>query len=297
MQATAFAKNFTKNHPFESAIAIGLILLYLPLIVHWYDGWLNKNISIEHEYFSHGLIGLPFSAYIAWNNRKQWQALPDRFNPIGAVLLGLSAVFYFSSLWDLVNSSFPIMLAGLCLILKGWQGLKLQLFALLMVFLASPTNLPYLISPYTLPLQKFIAGTAGFILTQFGLNVDVRGILLFVNDRIVEVAPHCSGLKMLFTTIYVALMLLYWTGANESRKTIVVFLMAAMTLSVWTNIFRNTALTFFHGTGRDGLFHWMHESWGGDMISAVMLLLLIPILNLLEWLRSAFSGPEVQEDL
>ena len=45
------------------AVLIGLIgLLYLPLLLHWADGWINKTISIEHEYFSHGLIGLPFAS-------------------------------------------------------------------------------------------------------------------------------------------------------------------------------------------------------------------------------------------
>ncbi|NJO71947.1 MAG: archaeosortase/exosortase family protein, partial [Oscillatoriales cyanobacterium RM1_1_9] len=66
-----------ERYAFNSAILGLLLLMYAPLIVHWYDGWLNKNISIEHEYFSHGLIGLPFAAYIAWGHHHQWAKLPD----------------------------------------------------------------------------------------------------------------------------------------------------------------------------------------------------------------------------
>jgi cyanoexosortase B len=53
-----------------------LLLLYAPLLLHWYQGWLKKTISIEHEYFSHGVIGLPFAAYLVWLARHRWQQLP-----------------------------------------------------------------------------------------------------------------------------------------------------------------------------------------------------------------------------
>jgi hypothetical protein len=37
----------------QSWLIIGfLAVIYGPVIFHWYDGWLNKSIGIEHEYFS-----------------------------------------------------------------------------------------------------------------------------------------------------------------------------------------------------------------------------------------------------
>lgn len=263
----------------NAAILALLGLLYAPVMLHWYDGWLNKSISTEHEYFSHGLIGLPFAAYLAWENWTRWRQLSDRSHWLGAVLLGLGTGLYLSGLGDLVNLSFPAVLAGLCLWLKGIPGLRLQSFPLWLVLLATPTELPYLIAPYTLPLQRFIASTAGFILTQFGMDVTVEQIYLFVGDRIVEVAPYCAGLKMLFTSLYVGLMLLYWTGAWASRKKTTLFLLGTVVISVSANIVRNTLLTFFHGTGQEGAFAWLHEGWGGDVYSACMLGLTALLLN------------------
>ena len=201
-----------KRYLIGEGITVLLVLLYAPLIVHWYDGWFNKSISIEHEYFSHGLIGLPYAAYIAWMNRKSWRRLPNSPHPLGGFLLVLATLFYLSRLSDLVNLSLPVMLASICLSLKGISGLKLQAMSLLFVFLASPNHIPYLIEPYALPLQHFIAETSGLILIKVGMNVRVEQIYLYVNDRIVEVAPHCAGLKMLFTSLYVSLILLDWTG-------------------------------------------------------------------------------------
>lgn len=271
-----------ERYLFTATIWTFLALLYLPLLIYWYDGWLHKNIGIVHEYFSHGMIGLPFAAYIAWLNRKLWQRLPNNSHPLGAVLLIIGGIFYLSGLSDWVSLSLPLILSGLCLWLKGIPGFKLQFFPLLLVLFASPTSAPYLIEPYALPLQSFIAGVAGFILMSFGINVTVEEINLYVGGQIVEVAPHCAGLKMLFTSLYVSLLLLYWTGTIESRKKTIFFLASAVFISVAGNIIRNTLLTLFHGTGNQPAFEWLHEGWGGDFYSACMLGILVVLINLIE---------------
>ncbi|MFN6463083.1 MAG: cyanoexosortase B [Nostoc sp. DedVER02] len=287
-------KNRSASDLLNLAIIGVLLLLYAPILLHWLDGWLNKNISTEHEYFSHGIIGLPFAAYLVWMNRKKWKRLPDKMHPLSAVLLLLGSVFYLSGVTEWVNLSLPVILAGLCLWFKGIAGLRSQGFPLLLVFLATPTAMPYLIAPYTLPLQSFIAGTAGFILNQFGMDVTVDEINLYVGGRIVEVAPYCAGLKMLFTTLYVGLMLLYWTDALSSRRTTISFLALAAIVSTTANIIRNTLLTFFHGTGQEGAFKWLHEGWGGDLYSACMLVSLVPLLN---WINNYFSAsPETEQE-
>jgi cyanoexosortase B len=260
-----------------------LVILYAPVIIHWIDGWLHKNISTEHEYFSHALIGMPFAAYIAcWINRQQWRDLPDKTHPLGISLLVLAGIFYLTGQTELVNLSFPAVLTGIVLVFKGIPGFKLQSFPLLLVFLGTPNSVPYLISPFTLPLQKLIATIAGFVLIQSGMNVTVDEIYLSAGGRLVEVAPYCAGMKTLFTIFYVSLMLLYWTGAWASRKTTIVFLSGAVLLSVVSNIIRNTLLTFFHGSGRDGAFELLHAGWGSDLYFASVVGLLVLLLNVVQ---------------
>ncbi|MGB3495525.1 MAG: cyanoexosortase B [Elainellaceae cyanobacterium] len=280
-QTFSLISNKFRHHAAEWAIAIFLTLLYAPLLLHWYDGWLHKSISIEHEYFSHGLLGLPFAGYLAWTLGNRWRSLADTTHPAGFVLLVIGMLLYFSPMDALVNLSFPVVLAGLCLWFKGTAGLRLQAFPLILILLATPHELPYLIAPYTLPLQRFIAGTAGFILWQLGMDVTVNQIYLYVNDRVVEVAPYCAGLKMLFTSLYVGLMLVYWTGLT-SRVKRVTFFSGIVAISVIANIIRNTVLTYFHGSGRDGAFVWLHESWGGDVYSALMLGSLVMLLRVID---------------
>lgn len=281
MPLTSVAKQFQRS-PLDGAIAFLMAVLYGPLVAHWIDGWLNKSISIQHEYFSHGLIGLPFAAYIVWSQRQRWVNLPDRLHPAGLALVALAAGLYLSGLQDWMSLSLPLMLAGLCLCVKGFAGLRLQAFPLVLVALATPTQLPYLIEPYVLPLQHFIAVVAGFFLAQIGTDVEVQQIYLFVNGQTVEVAPHCAGLKMLFTSLYVGLMLIYWSGLWRSRLRTGLFVSGIVTISVLGNILRNTLLSYFHGTGQTGAFDWLHEGWGGDVYSALLLLSLIGLLNIIE---------------
>lgn len=270
---------------FDYIIIALLAILYSPLIFHWYDGWLNKNISIEHEYFSHGVIGLPFAIYICWLQRKKWHKLAERVHPLGFFLFSIGGLLYTTGVPELVNLSFPLVLGGICLWLKGIPGFKLQSFPLLLVLLATPNSLPYLITPLTLPLQKFIAVSAGFILMQFGLDITVEQIYLAVGGRLVEVAPYCAGLKMLFTSLYVGLMLLYWTGNLSDRRRTSLLLVGAAAISITANIIRNTILTCFHGIGKDKLFTWLHDGWGGDLYSAMMLGTIILLLKFIEKLE------------
>jgi cyanoexosortase B len=283
--------NMNASHPLSKRLLpitpelalIGLLsVFYGPLLWHWVEGWLNKSISIQHEYFSHGLLGLPLAAYLTWEKRQAWQQLEDQFNPLGLVPAGLALWLYSSGLSDWMNLSLPLLLIGVCLLFKGIPGCKLLAFPLTLVTLATPTQLPYLIEPYILPLQSFIAAIAGFILLQLGTDVAVDGIYITINGQLVEVAPHCAGLKMLFTSLYMGLVLTYWSGLYLSRIRTGLFFISILLVSVIGNILRNTILSFFHGHQMDAAFDWLHESWGGDVYSALMLGSLVLLVRFIQ---------------
>lgn len=258
--------------PATWAILGGLVLLYGPLFYHWAHGWLFKSISIEHEYYSHGVLGFPLAVYYVLQQRDRWNAMANRKNLLGAAFLGLAAVMYLSGLSDLVNLSLVVLLLGIALWLKGFEGLKLQAFPLLLVLLAVPTDMPYLATTKVLPLQQIIASFIGVILNLFGDPVTVNNIYVYFTDgAIIEVAPYCAGLKLLFTNVYVSLMLLYWTDLWRSRARSTTFVGAVVLLSFIANVLRNTVLSVFHGGGNEGAFVWLHEGWGGDIFSLIIL--------------------------
>ena len=261
------------------AIAMLLAVLYGPLLVYWIEGWFTRSISPQHDYFSHGLIGLPVAAYIAWENREGWHQQENRCHSLGLVCIALASGLYLTHLADWMSLSLPVMLVGLCLCLKSGPGLRWAMVPLTLVALATPIPWPYLIEPYVLPIQKGIAATAGFLLTQFGVRVSVQEIYLYVNGQTIEVAPHCAGLKILFTSLYVAIILLYWTEAWTSKLWTSLFLIGTVGISVMGNVIRNALLTYCYGNHWSQTFNWLHEGWGGDLYSTLVLLSLIGLLQ------------------
>ncbi|MDJ0658290.1 MAG: cyanoexosortase B [Crocosphaera sp.] len=286
MQATSKISPFLERNLGNVLIIAFLAVLYAPLMFFWYEGWLNKSINIEHEYFSHAIIGFPYAAYLIFGrNRPKWQKLANKIHPLGGFFLALGLAFYITGTRELVSLSFPIIITGIMLWLKGIPGLKLNWFPLVLIFLGTPNAVPYLITPYTLPLQKFIAAVAWFLLQFLGVNTQVDGIYLYVNNIPVEVAPYCAGLKMLFTSLYVALLILDWTGNLKDKGRVVTLLISAAAISVTANIIRNTLLAVFHGNGMDQAFYILHDSWGGDLYSVGMLGTIVG----LNWLLDRFS--------
>ena len=140
--------NPVKRNLTECATLVLLAVLYVPLLLYWLDGWLNKSISIDHEYYSYAIIGFPYAAIVAWQLRHRWNELPDRANFMGLSLLVVAGIFYLSPVQEFMNLSMPIVLVGIALLFKGWKGLKLMAFPLLFVALATPTAFPYLVVPY-----------------------------------------------------------------------------------------------------------------------------------------------------
>ncbi|WP_448600575.1 cyanoexosortase B [Thermoleptolyngbya sp.] len=274
---------------FRGWLLLGLLgLLYGPLLLNWADGWLNKTISIHHEYYSYGLLGLPLAAWLGWQRRRDWAAIPEQgmgwAHRLGLGLLLLGVRLYLHPLAEAVNLSLPLVLAGLCLWLKGEAGWKLMGFPLLLVALATPTAFPYLLTPYILPLQRLIAIAAGFLLLQLGMDVRVDQVYVYVNHQVVEIAPYCAGLKLLFTGLYAGLILLYATEGWRSRFKTALFLLGIVGLTAIANILRNTMLAYLHGTEQTLAFSWLHEGWGGDLYSALTLGGLLWVWRGVEWL-------------
>ncbi|MEO1589820.1 MAG: archaeosortase/exosortase family protein, partial [Cyanobacteria bacterium J06632_22] len=71
-------------------------------------------------------------------------------------------------------------------------------------------------------------------------------------------------------------------GLYLSKLRTRIFFVGIIAVSVMGNILRNTILTFFHGNQMDAAFHWLHDSWGGDLYSAAMLGSLVVLVQLLQ---------------
>jgi cyanoexosortase B len=116
----------------------------------------------------------------------------------------------------------------------------------------------------------------------------------------VEVAPYCAGLKMLFTSLYFTLLLLHWTDTIKNGRKTRFMLLSAFGISVGANIIRNALLAWFHGTGQEENFTLFHDGWGGDLYSVLMLLLIFLVFQIMQYRevvrKQSLAQEEVNQD-
>jgi cyanoexosortase B len=90
-------------------------------------------------------------------------------------------------------------------------------------------------------------------------------------------------------------MLLYWTNNLNKRGRVITMLLSAVGISIAANTIRNALLAWFHGTDQRGMFVWLHDSWGGDLYSALMLLGIVGLFQMLERFEARMK-PELSRE-
>ncbi len=73
-------------------------------------------------------------------------------------------------------------------------------------------------------------------------------------------------------------------------------LLSAFGISVGANIVRNSLLAWFHGTGQEANFKLLHDSWGGDLYSVFMLLLILLVFQIMQYRDAAKKQSLAQEE-
>ena len=120
------------------------------------------------------------------------------------------------------------------------------------------------------PLRLLTANASVFLLNFFGNDITLQGVQLLHADRIVAVAPACSGLNSLwsaglFTAILASLYHLNWP------KSILLGL-AALVLVIIANTFR-VSLLFFPEAGLVNAPNWLHPFVGVALFAICLIAL------------------------
>ncbi|HTR23303.1 MAG TPA: VPLPA-CTERM-specific exosortase XrtD [Terriglobales bacterium] len=210
-------------------------------------GWLYHsvlyNLALQWSKdpnFQHGWFVPAFSLYVLWGNRQRlvsirpapsWTGLP--FVVFGLLLLamGVLGIELYTQ-----RSSLLFLLAGLILLLRGWEFFRAVFFPLAFLILMIP--LPNLIyQEFTFPLQLLATRLSAEVLRLF--------FPVFREGNIIK-TPHvpeglnvveaCSGIRSLLSLITLSIIYGY---LMEKRKRIRVALVcAAIPIAVLANAFR-----------------------------------------------------------
>ncbi len=215
-------------------IATLLVLLYFPVLANLFGQWLDD------PNYRHGLLIPLVSAVMLLRDREGLRNASGG----GMELLGLPLILFSAILLvagtaasELFTArlSFPLMLLGITLFLRGAAFARRAAFPVLFLLMMVP--LPYIIYyKMTFPMQLMSAKLSAGILKIIHVSVIRKGNILLLPGYTLEVVAACSGLRSLMTMFTLALIFAAFSPLSLSRKTILV--LCAVPVAIAANTIR-----------------------------------------------------------
>lgn len=223
---------------------LAFCLLSLLAVTAWaYRGFL---VGLVHEWridgnYSAGQLVPLVAAFLVWRERERLRRCP--VVPCwwgGAILILLSQVVraygYLFMAWSGMQYAFVVTLAGLVLMVAGWQVFRRTFWILLFLLLMFP--LPESVhNVISGPLQRLATSGSVFLLEAFGTRVTQQGNVVMLGDNTpMAVAEACSGLRMLTAFVIVAAFIAYMVKRPRWQKG--VLLASSIPVAVICNMIR-----------------------------------------------------------
>jgi len=255
-----------------------LLWIYAPVLGHLVRQW-------EHDpNYSHGFFVPAFSLFVIWSERERLRALPLRPAWSGLLVLAgglavLTAGILGAELF-LSRFSFLVAIAGLVVLMFGWNHLRAIWFPWLFLLLMIP--IPAIVfNQITFPLQLLASRAAAYILPLAGVPVLREGNIIQLPAMALEVAEACSGIRSLMSLTTLAIIYGYLMEPRISLR--VVLAVASIPIAVIANSLRivgtGLLVQYWDPEKAQGFFH----TFSGWLIFVVSLVLLFLTHQALQW--------------
>ena len=276
------------DHVWDNHMVVILSVLALLLITVWSYWPTGKDLLIawqtDDDYSAGQLVPLVV-VFLLWRERKairECTLAPCWWGGIALIFLAEVAWTYGMLSLRFSPGRYAILLtvAGLVLLVAGWQVFRRVLWVLLFLFLMVPlpTCVHNLVSG---PLQRLATTGSVVLLEVFGVSVSQQGNVVMLNGNTpLAVAEACSGLRMLMAFIIVAAFIAYMVKRPRWQKA--VLLASSIPVAVICNMVRifATAVLMVYVSAETGqkFFH----DFAGYVMMPIAVLLLFGELSLID---------------
>ncbi len=267
---------YQQKMPFPIAFVVLLILAFLGLTWPvwrwlWSEWWTN-------DYYSHGLLIVPTSVYLAW---RCWPTQKLFGDNRGLILMacgvGLYLFFMMNKALYLAALTVPFILSGLVWTFGGiklWQSLAFPLG-----FLAFMIPLP-VIERLTLPLALWTGVCSGSLVHWLGMDVAITGAAVQLPNTDLVIGAQCSGINSIISLLTLTTLFAYALHGPLWGRLMLVG--TAIPLAMLSNILRVANLLWVaHYLGAEAAFRFYHD-YSGPIFFLVALLLIIPLTRVLQ---------------
>lgn len=228
-------------------LAAGLLAMYIPTYVA-----LDETIwNLVGQ--GHGPVMLALTLWLIYQRWPTWIALPDRpaTVPGGVILLCGLLVYLLGRSQDVLyldTASQMLVLAGLCLLYKGFPGLKVMAFPLLFLITIVPLPASF-VDQITGPLKSGVSHVSENLMHLLGYPIGRSGVMLTIGQYQLLVADACAGLNSVFALE--AIGIFYMSVVQHTRKIRNVLLaLLILPISFVSNVVRVISLvliTYYFG--------------------------------------------------
>jgi exosortase len=260
-----------------SVLSVVFFLLYTSTLRGLIEDWWS-----DPDY-SHGMI-VPFVvAYIVfsrWQKLKELPVKPKTLSALGVIFASqiIYLVGYFGAEFFLQRSSIVIFLAGIILLLVGWDCLRHLALALLLLELCIP--LPsVLTNQITQPLQLIASSASEWVLRGCGLPVYRAGNILQMAHQTLNIGEACSGIRSLVSLVTLAVIMVSFSRVRALVS--VAFVASAAGVAIIANGLRisGAGLLGFYLGPRFTLGYWhLVEGWLVFVVAFMLLSIELKIL-------------------
>ena len=250
-------------------LGMALLWLYAPVLSHLAGQW------IHDPNYSHGFFVPAFSLYVLWQERDRLRALPLRPSWSGLLILLLAVTVLIAGVLGaelfLSRVSLLIAIAGVVILMYGWNHLRAAMFPWLFLLIMIPIP-NILFNQITFPLQLLASKVAAVTLPMFGVPVLREGNVIQLPVMALEVAEACSGIRSLMSLTTLAIIYGYLLETRLSVR--VVLALASIPIAVIANSLRimgtGLLVQYWDPEKAEGFFH----AFSGWLIFVVSLSLL-----------------------
>ena len=271
-------------------VSVLLAMLAVTVLSYWsISANIFKEWQRSDDYSAGQLVPL-IALFLVWHERKTLRRCMLRPCWWGIALLILAQAARFYGLLFMYESgvrySMVLTLAGLVLMVAGWQVFRSVSWILLFLFLMFPLpgRVHNLISG---PLQKTATTGSVFILEALGVRVSQQGNVVMLNEKIpMAVTEACSGLRMLMAFVIITAFIAYMV--NRSRRQKAVLLLSSFPVAVMCNILRlSVTAVLYLLASAEVAQKFFHDFAGLVMMPAAVLLMFGEL-----WLMDKLTMPE-----
>lgn len=223
-------------------VTIYLISVLVPLIVLWFGYPIGLDWLIDHwssEEYSHAFFIPIIGAYMVFLHQSSQERNRGDSCYWGAAVMSISTILlllaYYGQMISLYGFGLLTMTGGLFLLLAGWEAVKRNWTALLLLAFVVPLPTA-LFNGMSNSLQLFSSRLGAWIIEQFGVSVHLEGNVIDIGSMQLQVVEACSGLRYLLPLTALAYIVAVFRGASLARS--LVLLLAAAPITVAMNSLR-----------------------------------------------------------